>query len=195
MPYTDVEIEQMTQEAEKADEPGGNEKIIHRGDDEVPAPITRSSLESAGWARVYDTRTGEPSIVNRNMLSGALKKTRPDGSAVFTIHKPSVEPKRGTYKCMLHVDDPNRAHYDDLGFATCKKATLRSPYEVRRHMQKRHKVEWAAIQEEREEQKRQEDRDFQRQLMGIAVGKKEVGTPEAPLYVSDKPKVGRPKKK
>jgi len=164
----DAQIEQMIRDAEKAGEPGEQQKVIHRGDDEVPAAIAQASLQSAGWVYLYDTVTHERSICNRNMLQHALQKKRPDGSDVFTVHVPDVGPMRGAHKCMLHAEGPNREHYNDLGFAVCKKSNLRSPYEVRRHMQKRHKAEWAAIQEEREEQRRQEDRDFQRELLGRA---------------------------
>ena len=188
----DEQIAEMIQEAEKAGEPGGVQRVVHRGDDEVPAAIAQASLQSAGWVYIYDRKSGEQSVINRNMLPRALQKQWPDGTPVFTTRKPTIGPVRGTLKCMLHADDPDRKHYDELGFTTCKKSNLRSPYEVRRHMQKRHKAEWAAIQEEREERKRQEDRDFQRELLGRA--KPVIGTPEAPLYVSDKPKVGRPKK-
>jgi hypothetical protein len=160
-----AEMLQMANEAEKVDELKDMERVIHQGDSEIPSPMTLSYLKSAGYCYVYDTQTGERSECNLNMLKKQLEKKRPDGSRVFTITKPSVKPRQGTYKCMLHADDPNRAHYDDLGFPVCRKANLTSPFQVKRHMQKRHKVEWSAIEDERHEAERQEDRKLQESLI------------------------------
>ena len=175
----DKQIEEMLRDAEKADEPGemAKDKVIHRGDETQPAPMI-AIIESAGYTRVFDTKTGVSSNINNNMLPAALRKKRPDGSYVFTIKRPNVPPRQGIYKCLLHKEDPNRKHYDQLGFAVCPKGNLSSPFHVRRHMKARHKVEWEAIEEERLTLEKQEERDFQRSLLGKAT--------KAPLYVSDK---------
>jgi len=163
----DALIEEMMRDAEKAAEPGDivQDPVVNRGSEDAPFPAVLKDLSSAGYVYVYDTRTAERSIINRNMLRSALRKVRPDGSTVFTIHKPAFEPARGTYKCMLHKDAPNRKHYDEMGFATCPKANLRSPYQVEQHMKHRHKQEYAAIEAERLRNEKQEDRDFQKNLM------------------------------
>jgi len=115
---------------------------------------------SAGQVYIYDTRTGDRSICNRNNLAHNLTKKRPDGSLVFTTVKPKVQPKRGTHLCMLHKDYPGRHKYDELGLPYCPKDNLMNPFQVRRHMQKRHKVEYAAIMEE----ETREDKDRRRRL-------------------------------
>ncbi len=174
------EIEEMLRDAEKAEEPGelAKDPIVHKGGGDSPPMIAR--IESAGYSWVYDTNTGVPSKVNNNMLPRALRKKRPDGSYVFSL-KQTVIPKQGVYKCLLHRDDPNREHYDKMGFAICPKGNLSSPYHVGRHMKARHKSEWEAIESERKEAEKEEERDFQRNLIGKVVEK-------APLYVSDKDK-------
>ncbi len=146
-------IEEMLRKAEKADEPGelSRNRLIHSGDEELPAPMVATALKSAGYTYIYNRKTGERSITNNNMLPTQLKKKNEDGSYVFTLSKPEFKPKRGTLKCMLHAEDPNRAHYDELGFPTCKKSNLVSPFQVSMHMQKRHKAEWAALQQEKKE--------------------------------------------
>ena len=54
-------------------------------------------------------------------------------------------------------------------------------------MARTHKDEWKAIEDERKETREDEDRKFQRTLMEKMTGATEaIGTPEAPLYVSDK---------
>lgn len=176
-------IEEMINKAEQAKEPGeiATQQVIHKGDKEVPSPMVATRMESAGYVYIYDTRTGERSVTNRNMLPTQLKKKREDGSSVFTTVKPGITPRRGNLKCMLHPDEPNRKHYDDLGLPVCRKANLTSPYQVRRHMEKRHPMEWQTIEQERIDAEKKEDKEFQRQLIGKVVG-------EAPLYVSDKDK-------
>lgn len=176
-------IEQMIRGADKADEPGEivKDRIVHKGDLEQPAPMVALPVESAGYTWVYDTKTGVHSKVNNNMLPRTLQKKRPDGSYIFTLKRPKVMPKQGIYKCLLHKDDPNRAHYDVMGFAVCPKGNLSSPFHVRRHMKARHKVEWEAIEAERLEAEKKEEREFQRSLLGKASEK-------APLYVSEKDK-------
>jgi len=138
-----MDIEEQMRDAEEA--PETEIKL------EETEPLTEMSplkMKSAGYVYVYDTRTNERSVCNRNMLAKMLRKKRPDGSIVFTTAKPKTPPARGTLKCMLHPDSPNRKHYDEMGLATCRKSNLTSPYQVRRHMEKRHKMEWATIKEE-----------------------------------------------
>lgn len=67
------------------------------------------------------------------------------------------------------------------------KSNLTSPYQVNRHMEKKHKDEWKAIEQERTERERQEDRELQRLLLASAVGgiSKEE---KPPLYISKKDK-------
>lgn len=163
-------IDELIQEAEDAPEPGTFERrqLIHAAEDEVPADLQVSALESAGYVYMYDTHSGERRITNRNMLPDQLKKLRPDGSRVFTTAKPSFSPARGTYLCMLHPDQPERAKYDAMGLATCYKDNLTSPYQVRRHTQVRHSDEWATLEEERIRQEQEEERNFQRQLLSAA---------------------------
>jgi hypothetical protein len=184
-------LEQMLREAEPAEEPGTlKKKDVIPSDD---APMIVSKLKSVKYVHIYDTDSGEDSLCSRNMLKQHLELKRADGSPVFTTRKPLVAPARGTLKCLLHADGPNRKHYDELGLPTCRKANLTSPFQVTRHMQKRHKQEWETIKSELEAAKEARQERFQ-EAMVASVGKT-VGTPDAPLYVSDKPKLGRPPKK
>ena len=173
-------IEQMLRDAEKAEEPSemARNPVIHKGDEDVPVPMI-GKVTSAGYVTVYDTKTGVPSKVNNNMIRSMLKKKRADGSPVFGIRQ-TVKPVVGTFNCLLHQSDPNREHYDAIGLAVCPKGNLASIYQVRRHMLKKHKVEWDAIEQERTDKEKQEDRDFQRLLLSRAT--------EAPLYISAKDK-------
>jgi len=194
---TETAIEQMLVDAQEVLEPGSTKtgQMVDTGDVKAPVPMATAELTSAGWCYIYDTRTGDRSRCNRNMLTQHLKLKRPDGTAIFTTVDPHIPVKVGAYKCLLHADNPNRKHYDGMGLPTCRKANLTSPFQVRRHMMKRHPQEWATIEQERTDAEKQHDREFQEKMLSrVAEAPKPVGTPEAPLYVSDKPRIGRPPK-
>ena len=180
---TDAQLEEALLKAQSAPEPGEDlGEIIQKGIEGEDKPaIGPMKITSAGYTKVYDTKTGIDSTINNNNLRSVLKKKRVDGTRVFELEQ-TVTPKEGQFKCLLHAGDPNRAHYNDIGLAVCPKGNLASPHQVRRHMEKRHKTEWGAIESERIESEKQEDRAFQRTLMERALGEK------APLYVSDKDK-------
>jgi len=169
-------IEEMLNRAEKAKEPGTNEKVIHRGDEETP-PSVMTELKSAGYVYLYETTTGERSTANRNMLLSLLRIKNPDGNPRFTTQKPSYSPHQGTLKCLLHPGAPNRTHYNELGLPVCKKSNITAPYMVEQHMKKRHPSAWATIEKERTDRERQEDRDLQKLLIQSATNRNSVPTP------------------
>lgn len=155
-------IEEMIAQAQKVAEPGDKPgTVVERGD----TPTVLRSVNSAGYCNIWDTRTGEKSVTNMNMLPAQLKKKREDGSRVFTTVDPGITPFRGSIKCLLHPEGEDRAHYDGLGFGVCRKSNLVSQFHLERHMAHKHKDEWATIQKEREDQKREEDREFQRAML------------------------------
>jgi len=154
-----MELEERLRNAELVEEP----QIILE-DSGLEAAMT-ARVKSAGYVYIYDTKTREMSLCNRNMLSHHLQKKRADGSPVFTTVKPSEGPARGHLKCLLHADNPGRWHYDELGLPTCRKSNLTSPYQVTRHMQKRHKMEWATIKEEQDRAEKEATRKMQEALL------------------------------
>ena len=166
---------------EKAEE---TKLVVENPNPEEGVSVKGLSVTSAGYSYIYDTKTGDRSKTNNNMLPMQLKKKHPDGTPRFTTIKPPFEPKKGTLKCMLHADDPNRKLYDEMGLPSCKKHNLTNPFQVRRHMEKRHKMEWQAIEQMRIEKERQEDREFQRKILSRGIEEEDKA---APLYVSDKP--------
>jgi len=158
-------LEELMRDVEKVPEPGeltGN-SIITKGEDEVPPMVGKVS--SAGYVKMYDTRTGDVSLTNYNMLPMQLRKRREDGSLVFTTRDPGFRPNRGTYKCLLHKDNPNREKYDSMGLALCQKSNLTNQFQVMRHMQKRHKMEWEAIELDRKQTEKLEQQNLFRGLL------------------------------
>jgi len=146
--------------------------------------MTVIELKNAGYIYVWDTRTHKIAPILRYMLPEVMRRRRPDGSYIWTDKDPKKLPQRGTLKCLLHKDSPNRKEYDRMGLRTCKKSNITNDFEVKQHMSKKHPKEWQALEDQRKERERQEDREFQRTLYE-AIGKKEE---KAPLYVSDKDK-------
>ena len=172
--------------------------VIHRGGEELDAPMTVKELTSAGYVYVWDSRTFKRAPVLYYMLPSILRRRRKDGSFIWTTNDPKQLPKRGTMKCLLHKDNLDRAKYDEMGLRTCKKSNIINLFEVKQHMLKKHSKEWQAIEDLRKERERQEDRSFQKTLYEAVGGKKleenPVVAPEAPLYVSDNPPKARKKR-
>ena len=125
-----------------------------------PYAMIVEEASSAGKSVVYDIRNGEASIVNNNMLSTQLGKTDPEtGKRIFTTRKADAPPViRGAYLCLLHENHPDREYHKTLGLGTCNKSNLRTMLDVRTHAQNRHRNEWAAITEARDQEREDQER-------------------------------------
>ena len=79
-------VEEMMRDAEEAAEPGDIKpgSVINASADMT---MSASELQSAGYVYVYDTRTADRSVINRNMLQQQLEKRREDGSFVLSCRK------------------------------------------------------------------------------------------------------------
>jgi len=171
---TQTEAEQVEAWLKAKDAPEPGEFIKDRAirDPELPEGVGMklASVKSAGYVFVYHTKTGDRSIVNRNMLRTQLRKKLEDGSNAFSLMPPVdkegnvIKPIAGTIKCMLHQESPNRADYDRMGFAVCKKANLPSLHAQEQHMRHRHHIEFESIEKIKKDTKEAEDREFQRNL-------------------------------
>lgn len=113
----------------------------------------------AGHSWVYDVRNYQRSKVNNNMLRTQLQKTDVDvssdhfGKRVFTTENlwaKGLSPKKGDIKCFLHKESPDRAKWDDMGYAVCPAGSLASPSNAVSHARRTHKAEWAAVAEDKE---------------------------------------------
>jgi hypothetical protein len=174
---------------------------VHHGDSTLDTPMILSGVKSAGVVYIYDTRTGERSRTNRNMLPTQLMKKREDGSSVFTEYDPGITPVRGALKCMLHPDlRKDNPDYARWGLQTCPKANLSSPQEVKSHMRLRHKREWETIEDNRIEREKNEDRQLLRDqavatqaALAAAVGNKQEPVTDGEPVVKKGP-FGRPLK-
>ncbi len=191
----DALINEMLRDAKPVQLPSelSTNPVIHKGDAIQPAPTIVKEISGAGYVYVWDTRTFEKIPILYYMLASKLRSRRPDGSYRFTTVEPKEKPYRGTIKCLLHSEGENRKHYDELGYRVCLKSNITNPHQLRLHMLHRHPQEWHDIEQERIDVEKKEDRALQRLLLSNQM-KQETKAEPAPLYISEKKPVGRPKK-
>ncbi len=166
-PQREALIAEMLRDAKTIELTGELTKnpVIHKGDSILDAPMVVKNISSAGYVFIWDTRSFEKIPILYYMLGQKLRQRRQDGSYQFTTFDPRQLPKRGTIKCMLHKDGEKRAHFDELGFRGCPKENITNTYQLRRHMMLKHPQEWKAIEEERIDKEKAEDRALQRLLL------------------------------
>ena len=116
---------------------------------------------------IYDTKTGEPSSVLPYMIKKLFRDFKHEDGTPMYSRRQTVTPVRGTLLCLLHKDAPTRAHYDSVGLQgkTCRKANLRSLFDVERHMTVRHHDEYAMVQKADVLAREDEEREFRRTQM------------------------------
>jgi len=171
--------EELALLAQDAISPGMEDNLVQMPSKETPWGITIEEMESAGWVTVWDKFTGEPSKVNRNMLAAQLLKVNDDGLRCFTTVKPAIEPWRGNTLCMLHPDSEDRAVYDNMGLPVCKSGNLASEFQMRLHMQHRHKNEWAQLQDIEQQKVDEEERLVRQALIRANTPTEDLSIPVA----------------
>jgi hypothetical protein len=137
---------------------------------------------------LYSTVNGERIEVPRFILNQALKRLIPGTDRhAFTAHKENApEPRRGTVKCFLHEDSPDREALHSIGiYTTCPAGNLGSQQSKRIHAQHRHQQEWAAYQEHLEDIKKQQAEARQQQTLEatLAIAGAAVGHPVETLPI------------
>ena len=172
-------IEEMIRAAETAPEPGERPGTVIPG----ATPMVVDSITSAGYVRMWDTKTGREAYTNRNMIETQAKKRDKDGNPKWTFRDPGIRPLSGTLPCMLNEAHPRRPEFDALGLPTCPKVTLFDEYQVTRHMRHKHRAEMAMIEERDEEAQRKTDRELQRATLQAVLGSP-AGEP-APVQAPD----------
>ena len=171
--------EELALLAQDAISPGMGDGLVQMPSKETPWGITIEEMESAGWVTVWDKFTGEPSKVNRNMLAAQLLKVNDDVVRCFTTVKPAIEPWRGNTLCMLHPDSEDRSAYDRMGLPVCKSGNLASEFQMRLHMQHRHKNEWAQLQDIEQQKVDEEERLVRQALIRANTPTEDLSMPVA----------------
>lgn len=153
-----------------APEPEPEDKVAHKGDETVPA-IVRTATKSAGYIYLRRNTDGKLVLINKNQLPQRLRQKLPDGSPGWL--SPST-PWTGRTRipdrlCPLNINHPDRARMDALNLGVCtKRGKLMGDAALRRHLMKKHKDDWEAIQRD-EERRRQDRRDEHETKMSEAL--------------------------
>lgn len=189
--------------------PPGYMKEGDTGQDET-GNYTIEELAFKGYVKVWDNRTGVMSYQPRWLLWQTFQLKRPeDGSFIFTDKDPVIPQNYGLdLVCLLHPDSPDYPMLKGMGFKPCIKHHTPTKTALDDHMRLSHKRAYAATKEHMTEKRREEDRELQKEairsnqeliraMAGAVAGQqaKPVGSLEAPLYVSDKPKKARTSRK
>lgn len=146
---------------QEAPEMEPDDKVIHKGDEDNPAPMVRTETKSAGYVYLRRNSDGKLVSINKNQLALRLKQKLDDGRPAWL---PPNAPWKGRARvpdkpCLLSAEHPDRERMDALNLEVCpKKGRLMGAAALRRHMIKKHKDAWEAIQRD-EDQRRQDARD------------------------------------
>lgn len=187
---------------------------VIKGTEAEPSGMHVSSLRFKGYVRVWDTKTGVESLQPWWVLWQTMTFKHPDGTLMYTRVNPRIPQNHGEdLFCPLNPDSPEHALLAGKGFKPCRKRHIPHQDAVSRHVLKSHKRAHAAIERDRVDRQRAEDRAIQMRaietnerfmetLLGravdtavpeaqsvtIAYSTDGVAGQDAPLYVSDKPK-------
>ena len=137
-------------------------EILNRPTEANPMALRVSDLRFKGYVEVWDSRTGIQSLQPYWLLWQTMRKTREDGSLVFTRTNPHIEPNYGAdLFCPLNPDSPEYSLLKGMGFQPCKKQHIPHQDGLMRHVKKSHSRAWDAMERERTEKIRNEDRKLQ----------------------------------
>lgn len=168
---------------------------IHTENADLPVDITMIEQRGGKYYRMWHTEDLSERLIHVNLMPSVMKKRFPDdatliharpGGKVFAFERPNARPRVLVDKCRLHPQDHEREVWDGMGLPVCAKK-LANPYEVDRHMQKKHLTAWGTIEREREKLERAEDRKAQHVMMEALAGKSL--TPTERLDIATDPEI------
>ena len=142
---------------------------------------------------LYSMADGEPIPMAPHIAELAIRKRYKDGRYLFTDKQEEApEYRMGNVKCLLHPESAERPLLDEIGMAgkVCHSEHLASLYSKRIHAQHRHKDEWSAFTEYRNELKEQAATERQeRQLEATLALAGRAAAPAAPAPPLDAPAI------
>lgn len=141
-------------------------EIINRPSGDNPSPMRVGDLRWKGYVEVWDTRTGDKSLQPWWLLWQTMRKTREDKSRVFTRVNPHIAPDHGQdLFCPLNPESPEYSSLKSMGFKACRKKHIPHEDGLMRHVRKSHSRAWEAMDRQRQETERNEDRQLQRDML------------------------------
>ena len=112
--------------------------------------------------QVYDTRTGQPSMIPTGAATYHLNKRRPDGTRVFSRNLPEgvVEPQPIADTCKICYVKRGNLHRN-----------FYTEYDLIAHYQAFHTLEWTAMERERDMQERRDSSSRMERLILSLLGR------------------------
>jgi len=159
---------------------GTLEQIEAEGTDKKDVMGGAFEEEPDALVTIYNRYTGVSSRVLVSMLSKTLRKRfdRDDieipasmhGERVFSMAKPTGTQEPETHLCMFHEDSKMRAEVEAAGvMLRCRKENIATEADVVSHAENRHPSAFRAVMVKREKTERDEERDYNRQMMETLV--------------------------
>lgn len=143
----------------------GPGEIINKPTADAPLPLRVTDLAFKGYVEVWNTRTGRHALQPRWLLWQTMAKKREDGSTVFTLTDPHIPQNYGAdLFCPLNPLSPDYSKLKGMGFQDCRKQHIPHQDGLNRHIRKSHNRAWTALELDRSNRMREEDRQAQREL-------------------------------
>lgn len=141
-------------------------EIITNPTDIETAPLRISELRFKGYVEVWDSVTGVQSLQPWWLMWQTMRKTRPDGSLVFTRVNPQIAPDYGEdLFCPLNPQAPEHGQLKRMGFRPCTKQHIPNQDAVNRHLRGHNQRASTALELAKVDRIRDEDRAMQREML------------------------------
>lgn len=169
-------------------------EVVNIPSEDSPAAVRVSELRYKGYVPVWDTKTGVRILQPHFFLWQTMRMKHEDGTLMYTSTDPHIPPNYGQdLMCPLNPESPDFARIQGRGFKTCRKRHIPHLDAVEAHVRSSHKRAYLALERERQDRIREEDRELQREtlrsnqeLIRSVVGRPATGVSE-PIDVSTTP--------
>lgn len=134
------------------------------------------TLSDSGFVLLWETRTGMPSPIAKNLFTQAITRRWPDGAAVYSIKPPTdaegnfLINRTGTYPCLLnsaHADFETHKGYGAVPQQGPCPKVLDTLMDCDSHMEHVHPAEMRIIRREQDILEREEEREFRRMFREV----------------------------
>ena len=188
----ELRLLQTLTEMQNAPEIEPDDRIIDKGGDKA-GPMVRTKSTSAGYIHLRRNSDGKLVLVSRNQLVERLKQKLADGRPAWL--SPTAQwtgrVRVPSFLCPLNEKHPDRPRMDLLNLEMCeKRGKLMSASALRRHLMKKHKDSFEAIEREivrqREDNRDKRDALTSEALLAVLAGRTApvaaaaAGAPKAP---------------
>jgi hypothetical protein len=140
--------------------------VLNIPSEENPNPVRVSELGYKGYVKVWDTKTGTENLQPQWFLVQTMKLKHEDGTPMYTRTNPHIPPNYGQdLFCPLNPESKEYASIAGRGFKPCRKHHIPHRDAVDAHVRKSHRRAYEALERDRVDRMRDEDRELQRETL------------------------------